>query len=597
MKIAACFCKNDQELNHTINGMIEAMTIFPEQENQQFDVNNGTVAYIKAGERHSNIPLFAQSDQGNLLLISGVPIAHNASLETLAGNLVDQDYHTAIETLTNLDGAFAAVFWDNVNRKLLVITDFLGMQPLYMVFNDDSFLLASETKALGSSGFIKNSPDPVGWGQFFSIGHFIGNSTSLFDAKRVPAASVLLYDTRKHTLKLKQYWNWPDSKYLTSFSQISTQDIIDLLKMDVASYQSYYSDGILLLSGGFDSRLILNLMIDEKIYPKVLILDHQDENDAADSRLAVDIANFFKLDYELKTAPVSFYSSESYLDYLIMNDVATPSLYLFIAQVPAYINSEMKAVWEGCFPGYSLVPPIDPPPDNFEIFGQQKCTFRKSIRWQAVSTIFNKNFVNEMYEGFIQSFAKEQARYPNDSNGVSQFIINNRMRNRTAPNPLQVYSNKVLPFTPGINRDFWKIVATIPYELSTNFKLYFEIYKRHFPQMMQYPFASGATLYNYNRMIDRYKLKNAIRKIVPWRFQSKLGLLFTWDQSELVKKVIKDADENHPYLNPENVAKIKKMDLKADPVAGEAVIILFYWQIWRWLMEGKLNMKHRETLF
>ena len=239
-----------------------------------------------------------------------------------------------------------------------------------------------------------------------------------------------------------------------------------------------------------------------------------------------------------------------------MNDVATPSLYLFIAQISAYIMTDMKAVWEGVFPGSSLVPPHNPPPGNFEVFSKQECNFIESLRWKALSRIFNQKFMDEMYEGFLQSFDQEKDKYPNNGDGVSQFVINNRMRNRTATNPLQVYSNKVLPFTPGLNKDFWNIIAKIPYELRTNFKLYFEIYNRHFPQMMQFPFVSGSTLFNYNPTIDN-TIKNAIRKLVPWRFQAKLGLLFTWERSKLVRKILNTIDETHPDLNPEGVLELK----------------------------------------
>ena len=78
------------------------------------------------------IPFLYQATNGNVLAISGVPIDMRLDTAGKIKSIVDKDYREAAKILKSFDGAFAALFWDNVNRKLVVVTDFLGYQPLYI---------------------------------------------------------------------------------------------------------------------------------------------------------------------------------------------------------------------------------------------------------------------------------------------------------------------------------------------------------------------------------------------------------------------------------------------------------------------------------
>jgi hypothetical protein len=601
LKIAVCFTRDRSKCLATVKRMAQAQTLYESQTYQILQVRHGAIAHITAAERFSAVQLFRQDPQGNLLMISGVPIDMHGAIEQTLRTVSTGDYRAAILALPALDGAFAAVFWDNQHQKLVVVTDFLGMQPLYLVRQEGLFLLATELKGLGASGLIDLDLDPAGWGAFLALGHFIGAHTSLKAARRVEPGSVLVYDPVNDSLVTTSYWHWPAPKARANQAEWDTGSLVDVLRQNIHSYTVHNPCGTILLSGGFDSRLILALLNQSSIHPRVLTVRRRREYLDADGRFAIRIAKRLHADYELVTPQKSYYSSPAYLEYLIMNEVATASLGLGIAQVSAFIRPDMQAVWEGVFPGYTLVPPHQPP-GGFEAYLRQECVLWDSHKWQAAARVFARPLVEQMYEAFRQCLDAEKARYPDDGFGVSQFVIRNRTRNRTAPNPLQVYANHVLPFTPGITKEFWELVAPIPFEAKADFKLYLDLYQRHFPAVHAVPYWSGGKLVKGTGFDPRYYVHQYVSTALRHRYVSsalrRLGLRYQRRHpSALVARAIALVDEDHPDLNAPAVQLLKRDVDARDWISRSAREVLFYWQTWRWIMEGRLNIKRMDFLF
>jgi hypothetical protein len=332
-----------------------------------------------------------------------------------------------------------------------------------------------------------------------------------------------------------------------------------------------------------------------------LILRRQDEHLDADGQFATRIAKRLQIEYELITPQKSHYSSAAYLDYLIMNEVATPSLYLFIAEVAAYIRPDMQAVWEGVFPGYTLTAPGQPP-GGFAAYLRQACKGWDSRIWQAAAHVFARPLVEQMYEAFRQSLDTEKARYPDDGFGISQFIIRTRTRNRTGPNPLQVYANRVLPFTPGLTKEFWDLVAVIPFEAKADFQLYLDLYQRHFPAARAVPYNSGGKLVKGRRFdpsyyVHRYVAGALYRLSLRYQLR-RLGLRGQWTEwwhpSTLVPRVLALVDADHPDLNAPAARMLQRGTRGRMP--GPVRALLFYWQTWRWIMEGRLSIQRQDFL-
>src|SRR4029453_2584583 len=119
--------------------------------------------------------------------VSGVPVDLLGDLDHRLTRVAEGDYREAAQSLSELAGAFAILFWDSAHEKVVVVPGFLGMQPLYTLTLPDGFCLATEMKATAASGHCRLELDPLGWAMLGCLGTFAEGVTSLRAAPRVPA--------------------------------------------------------------------------------------------------------------------------------------------------------------------------------------------------------------------------------------------------------------------------------------------------------------------------------------------------------------------------------------------------------------------------
>jgi len=379
-----------------------------------------------------------------------------------------------------------------------------------------------------------------------------------------------------------------------TLERVNIEAMKEAMIQEIRAYNQHSQKGFLLLSGGFDSRITLAMLCQSGLPPDVLILAHQDELWGLDSKLAVRAAKQMPVHYQLVKPSRSYYSTKAYLDYLVMNELATPSLYLFIAQVSSYLNSGIQVVWDGTPPGYAFVPAFLPP-GGFAVFLKESCITRQDFGWQIASLLFGTTRTDEMFEAFSKSLEKEISKYPDNESGVAQFEAFNRMRNRTSPNALKVYSNFALPFMLGVSRPFWESAAVVPYSASKNYELYFELFRRYSPSLVRIPFLTGGELFcdpssgmlgllhtaGYEMAKSRViqKSRKACRRFLR-------GSKKYWTESQFLRLTRDRLNWDHPDIDPNG---IRKLDYHRH--------LPFYWQMWQWIMSGQLNTRNSHTFF
>ena len=106
-----------------------------------------------------------------------------------------------------MSGAFAIAVWDKRNQNLLLITDFLGLRPIYYSTFNGIFRFSSEVKGILSDPFFSHKINVSAFADFFYFGHILGEKTLLENIQMVPPASILRYDHGQ--IKIKRYWDFP----------------------------------------------------------------------------------------------------------------------------------------------------------------------------------------------------------------------------------------------------------------------------------------------------------------------------------------------------------------------------------------------------
>jgi asparagine synthase (glutamine-hydrolysing) len=165
--------------------------------------------------------------------------------------------------LQHFNGMFAIGIWDEPRRRLFLARDRLGKKPLYYSLMNDTFLFASELKALLVYPCFSKKVDPLSFAKYLFFEYIPSPHTIFGDARKLPPASYLIW--QKEGVKIKEYWspfNSEDKEKHLSEPEAESR-MIELLRESVK--RRLISDVPLgvFLSGGIDSSTIAALAQEE----------------------------------------------------------------------------------------------------------------------------------------------------------------------------------------------------------------------------------------------------------------------------------------------------------------------------------------------
>jgi len=592
MKIAVCFVSRDENARQVCEGMANAQKIFDFQRRSVFDAGSGAIASVETDSSRETIKLRREGRSGNLLLITGAPIVTSGALDEKLSHIVDSGHEEAAKALSELEGAFAAVYWNQDENKLVIVTDILSAQPLFITRTPGQLLLASELKGIAAAPMVDNKICASGWGAFVTFGHFLDQDTSLEGVKRVGPGVVLVYDPATDQLEETTYWKWPKPKPITKMEDVDTDYLLSLLDREIRGYLEYRRPGSILLSGGFDSRLIYALLYRMGLRIPAIVLSHEDENCGADGIYAGWTAKCLGGPVVRHKMNPDFFSTQKYLDYMLMNDVGTPSLYMFIAQASQHLKPELGAIWEGAFIGGTL----KQGPGGISRYLANRAALKD--KWDVVRKVFDPDLAERMFESFKVKLKTETEKYSDDPFGLQEFVVRNRTRNRYAPNPLTVFSNTVQAYTPGISKDFWELSVALHADLKDELKLMLLLFRRHFPSLLRIPFCGGGDLARPQPsclLHDAFVIADKLQKMrYTGGIYRRLFKNRSFTQSRFIHPVVARVNPDHPDLNADNVRQIQS-SVKRDPAFdSHECRMLFYWRLWRSIMEGEFTSLRTE---
>jgi asparagine synthase (glutamine-hydrolysing) len=163
------------------------------------------------------------------------------------------------ECFKRFNGMFAIGIWDEKRNRLVLARDRLGKKPLYYSSINETFLFASELKAIVLYPAFPRKIDPLSLMKYLFF-EFIPCPHTIFkEAKKIPAASYLIWD--KKGIEVRQYWSPfdpPEGEKNLSEAEAELK-MMELLKESVK--RRLISDVPLgvFLSGGIDSSTITAL--------------------------------------------------------------------------------------------------------------------------------------------------------------------------------------------------------------------------------------------------------------------------------------------------------------------------------------------------
>jgi asparagine synthase (glutamine-hydrolysing) len=166
-----------------------------------------------------------------------------------------------VDCVKYFNGQWAFGIWDAVEQKLFLSRDRLGVRPLFYARTQDSFLFASEIKALFASAEISREIDPVGMDQTFTFWVPLPPRTVFRGISQLPPASSLTI--QNGDIRLSQYWSlrYGADCELHSADETALMEQLRSLLSDATQIRLRADVPVgAYLSGGIDSTIITSLV-------------------------------------------------------------------------------------------------------------------------------------------------------------------------------------------------------------------------------------------------------------------------------------------------------------------------------------------------
>ncbi|MBX7172016.1 MAG: hypothetical protein K1X72_13720 [Pyrinomonadaceae bacterium] len=197
---------------------------------------------------------------GEFSVLAGEPLLSDSNYPNRKDDLIK--IHQGLESsnyepLETAQGVFCLVNIEN--NQLTLLTDKLGIRPIYYWFNDDFVIFATALRILENLSFIPKKMSVRAVTEVATLGYPLGNRTPYEDIFVLKSAEIVKFKNKE--IKGCKYWNWDKIKIseeseevlLKQLQQHFTQAVNRRLKRDKTT--------IAYLSGGLDSRCIVGALV------------------------------------------------------------------------------------------------------------------------------------------------------------------------------------------------------------------------------------------------------------------------------------------------------------------------------------------------
>ena len=227
-------------------GAVRLKIIDLEHGDQPMASDDGDTILVFNGELYNHMELRAELEQ------AGHRFHSRCDTETVLHAFLEWD----IAAFQRFRGMFAAAFWTQSKKRLVLVRDHMGIKPLYFARRRQNIYFGSELKAILLHPEIDRSMDLAGLTDYLSLNYVPGPRTLVEGVEKVPPGTWL--EWRAGTVTTGEYWRLrfdPDPKRDLASAK---EELDGLLRSAVR--EQLVSDVPLGVwsSGGLDSSTILH---------------------------------------------------------------------------------------------------------------------------------------------------------------------------------------------------------------------------------------------------------------------------------------------------------------------------------------------------
>lgn len=167
------------------------------------------------------------------------------------------------------NGMFAFALWDRVEQKLFLARDRYGIKPLYYTLCGNTFMFASEQKAILANPDVPHEIDLEALLEYFTFQNIFTDRTLINGIRIFPAGCRALVTAHSGDIHPNRYWDFDFQEPSSPASEEEYQEELDRLFRQAVNRQLVSDVDIgTYLSGGMDSGSITAIAATQLPYMK-----------------------------------------------------------------------------------------------------------------------------------------------------------------------------------------------------------------------------------------------------------------------------------------------------------------------------------------
>ena len=199
-------------------------------------------------------------DEGAITMVAGEPLVESNQSKR-AGRYTDVlVLHDALkrrryEALRAPRGTFSLAHYDKANHQLTLVTDRLGIRPIYWWSDAETVVFSSTLRLLESLAWLVKDVDLRGLSELVAFGYPLASRTGYANVRLLQPAEMAQFSS--DSTALTEYWRWQDVERSPSGLNTLSRHAFDAFVDGVRLRQGTDATTTAFLSGGLDSRCIV----------------------------------------------------------------------------------------------------------------------------------------------------------------------------------------------------------------------------------------------------------------------------------------------------------------------------------------------------
>jgi len=219
------------------------------------------------------------------------PAAADSALRDAARMDANED---SAHVFARARGSFAGAVLDAAGERALLVTDRLGVRPLYWTLQKGRLAFASALRILLAQPWLDATPDAASLLLRHGTGICVGDTTVYREIRRLRGGEALLLD-RAQAPRPIRYWRW-DMVDDTTLPAASALDALHACFEEAVSLRlGSRKQAIAFLSGGLDSRMVVTSLAARGLDLSTITLE---QPGSLDARIARDYATHLQLPHD-----------------------------------------------------------------------------------------------------------------------------------------------------------------------------------------------------------------------------------------------------------------------------------------------------------